>query len=128
MPDEMAEAAMEPLLGAPRVGDHYECPAEHLEVLKTLVPNISMLIVIGWRGTEEHFLRLLGEGLPKGVRGLVVCGETDQARQTIMNLQNAGIQGDFWSAPGGFSDAILGHHIEKFLEASTGTGNPLSMR
>jgi hypothetical protein len=40
-------------------GKRFECPTILIDVLKTLLPQTSKLLVIGWRATEEHFLNLL---------------------------------------------------------------------
>jgi len=36
----------------------FELPPEHIEVLKGLIPHITRVIVVGWRGKEAHFTSL----------------------------------------------------------------------
>jgi hypothetical protein len=40
-------------------GKRFECPSALIDVLRTLLPQTSKLLVIGWRATEEHFLEIL---------------------------------------------------------------------
>jgi len=43
----------------------FECPAEHLQALTACLPQVSHLLIIGWRAAEQHFLTLLKDGLPR---------------------------------------------------------------
>lgn len=36
----------------------FECPETHLLDLKSTLPHITMIMIIGWRATESHFLKL----------------------------------------------------------------------
>src|SRR5262249_6814804 len=63
----------------------FECPAEHLDALKAMLPQVTKIVIIGWRGMETHFLALLRDNLPKagyGLPCLVVCGKKDAATET----------------------------------------------
>src|SRR5260370_2316580 len=42
----------------------FECPEEHLATLRQCIGKVSKLLIIGWRGMEDHFLRLLADNLP----------------------------------------------------------------
>src|ERR1700678_880675 len=42
---------------------HFECPEGHLKLLRELIPQTTKLLMIGWRATENHFLKLLAEGI-----------------------------------------------------------------
>jgi hypothetical protein len=44
----------------------FECPEQHLDALRQCARKTSKLLIIGWRGMEEHFLRLLAENIPSG--------------------------------------------------------------
>jgi hypothetical protein len=38
-----------------KTGDDFACPREHVQVLLDVVPHVSHLLVVGWRGAEGHF-------------------------------------------------------------------------
>jgi hypothetical protein len=95
----------------------FECPPEHIEALRAFLPQVSRMLIVGWRATEANFLRLLTETLPHGVHGLVVCGTHDGARATIEQLQGAGIDtSDFHAYQQGFSNLVVGPEIRTFLQ------------
>jgi hypothetical protein len=37
----------------------YECPGDHINALAEALPNITKVLVIGWRGQETHFWEIL---------------------------------------------------------------------
>ena len=77
---------------------------------------MTRILIIGWRGTEEHFLELWIESGPPpvnriwresgGLRAnrkvLVVSGSSTEAQQVTARL-GVPLQGQFVNAPGGFS-------------------------
>jgi hypothetical protein len=49
---------LRPALSVPMVtktGDDFACPAAHIRVLMDVIPYVSHLLVVGWRGVEGHF-------------------------------------------------------------------------
>jgi len=93
----------------------YECPPEHLDKLCECLPNATRILVIGWRATERHFLKLLAEKLPANVRWLVVAGGAEGAQEVIGNLKAAGIQGDYQACDSGFSRFVVHREGDGFL-------------
>jgi hypothetical protein len=94
----------------------YECPPDHVETLRTVLPRVSRMLIVGWRAMEAHFLRDLAQALPRQVKGLVVSRSPEGATETIERLGNAGIDvSDFHPAQSGFSDSVLGSAIDAFL-------------
>ncbi len=91
----------------------YECPDEHLDVLHRFIPEVTKLLVIGWRGTEYHFLQMLAEKLRKDLRVMVVSG--DDASEVILRLQQAGVGGHFSAFDRGFTQFILERNVIDFL-------------
>lgn len=69
----------------------FECPQHMLDELTTLLPQISKVLVIGWRATEAHFLDLLNKHLQWGRRPYVYVVSADQteAKQTGARIQPA---------------------------------------
>jgi hypothetical protein len=66
----------------------FECPLEHLEILRRELAEVDRVLVVGWRGQENHFVKLLNEFLPEGVSGLVASGSSAAAHETAMSLGN----------------------------------------
>lgn len=96
----------------------YECPEEHLDVLRKCVAKVTKLLVIGWRATEDHFLRLLVDNLAQGsLLVMVVAGGKDEAIAAAAQMQKAGIRGEFLATEGGFTDFIVRREGDSFLRA-----------
>ena len=105
-----------PALAIPvQTKSEYECPPEHLDVLRTCIPEVSKLLVIGWRATEDRFLKLLTENLQQRPRVMVVAGSQEGTEQPIERLQRAGIGVEFLRASGGFTDLIVRREADEFL-------------
>ena len=82
----------------------FECPNEHIEKLRSFIPNVTKLLIIGWRATETPFLKLLEEGLPKGNRlqVMTVNGGWDDCVATDNRLNSFGIMENTVSIPKAF--------------------------
>lgn len=93
--------------------DAFECPIEHVEVLKQCLPSTTRMLTIGWRATEGHFLKLLGEGLPRTTNLMVIAGSQKEAMEVGAKLQPRRL--DIDAATAGFTDSILSREVEKFL-------------
>ena len=64
----------------------FECPREHRERLMALIPQIDRLLIIGWRSTEQHFLRLWhGRSHPQ-LRAWVVNENQEAAQQAAVEF------------------------------------------
>ena len=81
-----------------------EFPDTHLTALRRIIPEVTKILIVGWRGTEEHFLKLWTEqGPPRASRKvLVVSGSQVEAQQVEARTQIA-FQGRFVNTPRGFS-------------------------
>jgi len=93
----------------------FECPTEHLDALRALIPQVDKLLMIGWRATEQPFLQLLADNLQQEVQGLVVAGSKEGAQVTIKNVKQAGVRGEYAAAEGGFTDFVLYGKADEFL-------------
>jgi len=72
-------------------------------------------LVIGWRGSEQHFLGLLKDSLTKKVALYAVAGEKRNAEEVIGRIQEAGIQMSGEAIQGGFSDFVVSRLAEQIL-------------
>jgi hypothetical protein len=104
----------------------FACPPDHVRVLEGLIPNVSKIITIGWRASEERFLQMLRSFLPGPLTGpksdvdlMVVSGSNADAERTLQNLGIGGKNSERKRAlrNDGFTGLInnIGH-LEAFLD------------
>jgi len=98
----------------------FECPDEHIDILRSKLPKVRKVLIVGWRAAEQHFLKLLSEHLCGPLEVVVVEGSNAGARTVESQLQpiigervNGGIQ----SVSGGFTGFVVGRRAIPFLEA-----------
>ena len=95
----------------------FVCPKDHLDFLCAALPNVTKIIIIGWRASEAHFLDLLKEYLKPGVQAIAVCGPGEESRNSLDRLRDAGINGDFAAIPQGFTEFVRSRKAEQFLSS-----------
>lgn len=101
----------------------FECPHHLLDELISLLPQVTKILVIGWRATEAHFLYLLRDGLRPGCQLYIVGGRRGPKGEEPGEEIRARIHSALlinppnFSAidPGGFSDFTLSRRAEEFL-------------
>jgi hypothetical protein len=64
----------------------FECPRAHCDSLQMYLPGVKKILTIGWRGLEEHFIKLLSLHL-KGVQSLMAVSRGD-ANQVAERLRS----------------------------------------
>ncbi len=68
----------------------FECPPEHMETLRALLPTVDRVLVIGWRATEQNFIDLLKGESPKALRRiLIACKSKHDSRHVWQQLERA---------------------------------------
>jgi hypothetical protein len=96
----------------------FECPEQHLETLRQCARRTNKLLVVGWRGMEEHFLALLAEYLPPGISIVAVNGTHDEGKQTVTRISRAGVNIDSSNVvASGFSDFIVRRIGDSYLSS-----------
>ena len=101
---------------------HFSCPQEWLPLLDRLLDGVSNLLVIGWRGAEEHFLERVVRVLNKNADfHLSVVSQTPtSANETQIRLRGAGLkpaqEGSLFG--GGFTNFISSGDVKTFLRRS----------
>jgi hypothetical protein len=102
---------------------NFACPDEHIEALGSVLPQVGGLLAVGWRGAEEHFLKLLREGLPPATPAFVVSDTKEHGDETNGNLSRCGI-GVGSPFVGGFTGAMAddapgrhGQQLRQFVRA-----------
>lgn len=94
----------------------FECPDEHIQIIRDSLYKIDRVLVIGWRGTERHFLELLSGSPRYETPVLIVNGSEEAAREAEMYLDSTGITGHVIRFPGGFSEFLDDNMLlERFL-------------
>jgi len=91
----------------------FEMPPKHLEVLKETIPQVTHLLIIGWRGNEQHFVDLLQRLDRRRLHNLVVSRKSSSAKEiaTALNLNNVPPH----ISPGGFTALMRTDELRSFL-------------
>lgn len=97
----------------------FDCPEAQLTILRGDIPNVDRILVIGWRGAENHFLDELGQLRGMAIPVLVVGATEDGLKETTSNLMSIGLDETSigWSATG-FAAFMETNGLEAFLSAS----------
>ncbi len=91
---------------------------EHIQVLEECLPQVSKILIIGWRAADEPFLKLMAEKMINADRMMVVSSNETKANEVVSRIRKAGVVAhQFLSAKGGFSQAILSGETEAFLKS-----------
>lgn len=127
IPDELEIGkGVIPAIAVPTVQkNNFECSAEQLERLAALLPSATHLLIIGWRGMEDHFLALWRDATsqqassPQIKRVQVVDASDDGARTVLERLRaGAGIHAeDTRVSTAGFSGFLGSGELHRFLAA-----------
>lgn len=102
----------------------FSCPRGFLEQLEEFLPDVSKILIIGWRATEEHFLQLLRKHLKQGVRLYTVAGSTTEAvgvnRHLISSLPGRLSELHCFAdpSPTGFTEFMRSSRVASFLDGS----------
>ncbi|MGO9865731.1 MAG: hypothetical protein ACLPLR_19165 [Terriglobales bacterium] len=86
--------------------DEFSCPRAHVKALKEMLPEVTKMITIGWRATEEEFLKMLQAsrsvviaGIRQPLELLVVTGSREGTEQTVKNLAPYGVNQGVYQNP-----------------------------
>jgi hypothetical protein len=109
---------------ATKTGDDFACPRSHIQALETMVPHVSRLVVVGWRGAEGHFHERWRRAARRKTvlhKALVVDANESgaaQVEQTLKRELEVG-SGVLWrSEATGFSTFVERSAVKSFLAAS----------
>jgi len=106
----------------------FECPSDHLNYLKSDIPNVTRLLIIGWRATEAHFLELWRQHPRVALisKIAIVAGDSGEAQRVQNNLTAVGIgvrpalspagpDTTFLLSDHGFSEFLTARELDEFL-------------
>jgi hypothetical protein len=94
----------------------FECPEGHMSLLSSLLQQATSILVVGWRATENHFLRLLTSVGPTHPNVFIACGTLKEGNATSERLQRAGLDAHFEVFDGGFTDLVTKRDYTRFLQ------------
>jgi hypothetical protein len=101
---------------ATKTDSTFECPVHHLGHLAALIPSVSKLLTIGWRGEEQHFLQMLQE-LPSGVQLNAVAESVRAAEHTLGVIKSVCRAADGAKGWAEFSSVVRDGSLDDFLSA-----------
>jgi hypothetical protein len=95
----------------------FQCPPDVIEKLTSALPHVTKMIIIGWRATETHFLKLLRENLRPGVYLSIVAGNQHDAENIRVHIHRALLNNQPSSNPEpfGFTDFLRSRRAEQIL-------------
>jgi hypothetical protein len=91
----------------------FECPVQHIGVLKEMIPKVRRILTVGWRGTETHFLRLLANQGP--ITLVTIAKDHLEAGETGKKLRAAGIGISEHAGLAGFSSSVGDRKLDGFF-------------
>jgi hypothetical protein len=97
-PKDNADVVLYPALSIPlHQKDEFSCPIAHVTQLEAILPTVTKIITIGWRGAEQEFLRMLKlarkrpvSGIRRAMRLLVITASVKGAEETTKNIFTIG--------------------------------------
>ena len=93
----------------------FEFPESHLKELRDAIRQTSRLLMIGWRGTEQHFLNLWKAGAARHLKRIqIVAGTRNDAEEVYKNIGIA-TQASCKLSADGFSEFVLTDELDDFL-------------
>lgn len=95
----------------------FECPDDHLNVLRAALPEVRSLLVIGWRAGEMHFLDILKK-LRRSTPVTIVSSGTERARETAAALHETVGLTEFYMRPDPESPRIVEPGFSGLIELS----------
>ena len=97
---------------------HFSCPSHWLPLLDEQLRDVTNLLIIGWSGGEEHFLRRVVPVLnTSDSLAITVVSDTDGgAKGTCARLVAAGLTPErTYTSAGGFTNFIVTESVKIFL-------------
>lgn len=120
-------AAAFPALAIPlETKSSFECPAAHLADFEQLLPHVDRLIVIGWRGSERHFMERFNGKVQRTIP-IQLVGHTSTDELTANLANGLGMVGPWDSVLGGFSQYLRTAALEEFLQLDPAAVSPATV-
>lgn len=72
-------------------GKKFICPDDHINALTRYLKKVNVIIIIGWKGTEDHFKKLLEKNIPDSSKRIILVGGGEEPNIDI--LKRSGLDG-----------------------------------
>jgi hypothetical protein len=95
----------------------FECPTDHLDCLREYLGRVTKILIVGWRATERHFLKLLKENLTTLVHVQAVVSDEQEADEVLNRIKSAGIPLNDHPTRAGFTEYVVSREAERFFKA-----------
>ena len=97
---------------------NYECPKEHIDALEKCLPKVKKLLLIGWRGTENDFVKSLAKNIGSDARMMIVSSSAEKAHEVANKIPSAGVRAQYAAAAyHGFTNFVVAREADKFLRS-----------
>jgi len=70
-------------------GKKFMCPDNHIKALRQCLKEVNAIIIIGWKGTEDHFKKLLEENISDTSKRVILVGGGEESN--IDTLRRSGL-------------------------------------
>lgn len=96
----------------------FECPQGHVHTLKSFIPNVTKILIIGWRATEKPFLELLKQELGHANPHIMIAnGSQTDSESAATNIRRSGMPAQYSMLDDGFTDFNLKNRGREFLSS-----------
>jgi len=97
----------------------FQCPGTMIDELKRILPQVTKILVIGWRAAETHFLDLLKHHLRLGTYVSIVVGGQAEATDVRVKIHTALLNNppESREETTGFTEFIRSGRAVEFLAA-----------
>ena len=94
----------------------FECPSGHLDCLRQMVSSVTKVLIVGWRGAEGHFLKLVQEHGLRNIPAQIVADKKASAEEILQRITATGltIKGDPCDEQG-FTPYVASRRAENFF-------------
>jgi hypothetical protein len=91
----------------------YECPPAHVAALERLIPEVTKVVTIGWRGSEQHFQQMLRR--LRAIKLLTVAGTAVEGEKILDRLRLLGMPIIGAGTLPGFSSVLADRALDAVL-------------
>src|SRR5258707_4892554 len=93
---EASQQILVPAIAIPvQTKQAFECPPSHIEALTKRINAVRRLLIIGWRGLDQHFVKLLREHLNPSVVVQAINGSPQAADELMRTLNDSGVRAQY---------------------------------
>jgi hypothetical protein len=91
----------------------FECPGPHVEMLRSLIPKVTKLLTIGWRASEQHFIKMLRSLTSVDI--VTVAGTEAESQEILDRIRLLGMGVRIADAYEGFSQCVAERRFDQLL-------------